>query len=130
MPLIRYETGDLAEIANSHCSCGRNLIGIKNIIGRSDTNILTPEGFKIPTVNFYTLFESYQRINRWQIIQYKINFLEIIISAEDLTKKEIENIKNDLAQRIPDSVEVLLSFNKPFLKINEGKQNVFLSYIK
>ena len=130
MPLIRYETGDLAEITNSHCSCGRNLIGIKNIIGRSDSNILTPEGFKIPTVNFYTLFESYQKINRWQIIQHKINLIEVIISTEDLTQKEMDNIKNDLGQRIPESVEVLLSFNKPFLKINEGKQNVFLSYIK
>lgn len=130
MPLIRYETGDLAEIANTHCSCARNLIGIKNIIGRSDTNILTPEGFKIPTVNFYTLFESYQRINRWQIIQHKINFLEVIISTEELTQNEIGNIKKDLRQRIPESVEVLLSINKAFLKINEGKQNVFLTFIK
>ncbi len=130
MPLIRYETGDLAEIADTQCSCRRNLIGIKNIIGRSDTNILTPEGYKIPTVNFYTLFESYQRINRWQIIQHKINSIEVIISAVDLTQTETDNIKNDLAQRIPDSVEVILSFNKPFIKINEGKQNVFLSYIK
>ena len=69
-PLIRYDTGDLAVIADKPCTCGRSLPTIKNIIGRKDAVIKTGEGYEIPTVNFYTMFEEFQELERWQIVQH------------------------------------------------------------
>ena len=129
MPLIRYETGDIAEHSDKECNCRRSLKIVKNIKGRSDSNILTPENYKIPTVNFYTMLEKYQNISSWQIIQHKINELEVILHSENITKNELSNINVELSQRLPGSINITLSLNKPFLRINEGKKNVFLSLL-
>jgi phenylacetate-CoA ligase len=130
MPLIRYETGDIAEHSEKHCNCGRSLTNVKNIMGRSDTNILTPENYKIPTVNFYTMFEKFQNISSWQIVQHRIDEVEVILCGENLSSNVLENINAELSQRLPCSMNITLSINKPFMIINEGKKNVFLSLLK
>jgi phenylacetate-CoA ligase len=81
-PLIRYDTGDLAVISEHNCSCHKVLPTIKNIIGRNDAQILTIEGYKIPTVNFYTMFEHFSEIQRWQIVQHSLTELEFIIRTD------------------------------------------------
>jgi phenylacetate-CoA ligase len=130
MPLIRYDTGDVAEHLENDCCCGRSLTNVKNIIGRSDLSLITPENYKIPIVNFYTMFEKFQNISKWQIVQHKIDFVEIIIHSDNISESDINEIKIGLDQRISSSVTKEISINKPFIKVNEGKQNVFLSLIK
>lgn len=45
MPLIRYDTRDLAEWSQTqNCGCGSNFPIVKNIIGRIEDVIVTPEG--------------------------------------------------------------------------------------
>ena len=129
MPLIRYETGDIAEHLVNCCNCGRSLTSVKNIMGRSDTNILTPENYKIPTVNFYTMFEKFQKISSWQIIQHRIDLVEVILHSENITNNELNELSTELDQRLPRSISTTLSLNKPFIRINEGKKNVFLSLL-
>jgi phenylacetate-CoA ligase len=130
MPLIRYETGDIAEHLENCCNCGRSLTSVKNIMGRSDTNILTPENYKIPTVNFYTMFEKFQKISSWQIIQHRIDLVEVILHSENITNNELNELSTELDQRLPRSISTTLSLNKPFIRINEGKKNVFLSLLE
>ena len=61
MPIIRYDTGDLAIVDDSNCKCSRNGVVIKNVIGRDDNNIECPDKSQIPTVNFYTMLEDFIR---------------------------------------------------------------------
>ena len=62
-PLIRYDTGDVAVLRDKdYNKCPHNFNTIANVRGRADQYILTNEGYKVPTVNFYTLFESFQEI--------------------------------------------------------------------
>ncbi len=46
MPFIRYRVGDLIECLpeNKYCSCGRTSALVKNIVGRTNNLIVTPEG--------------------------------------------------------------------------------------
>ncbi|NLN49354.1 MAG: phenylacetate--CoA ligase family protein, partial [Clostridiales bacterium] len=44
MPVIRYKNGDVIEIADEQCTCGRNLPLIKSIGGRIADLIVTPNG--------------------------------------------------------------------------------------
>ena len=67
MPILRYDTGDLAIVEDDKCKCDRNGIVIKNIIGRQDQLIRTPICHDIPSVNLYTMFEHYLEIIQWQI---------------------------------------------------------------
>jgi phenylacetate-CoA ligase len=130
MPLIRYETGDLAELADKPCSCGRGLQTVKNIAGRKDASILTPENYKIPTVNFYTMFEKMSKVKKWQIIQRQVDQLEIIVHSDYAPESFFPELEASLKQRIPSSMHIKIQINEPFLKVSEGKLNTFISLIK
>jgi phenylacetate-CoA ligase len=129
MPLIRYDTGDLVEVDWETCSCSRSLPTVKNIIGRKDNNILTKEGFKIPTVNFYTMFEKYAEIHSWQIVQYTISDIKFIIKSDQINQNRIVELKSDILLRIPHSLRFEILLNQPFVKFGEGKKNAFVSFL-
>ncbi len=50
MPLIRYDTGDIAIAAEQSCACGRTLPGFVDVLGRYRQFANTPEGTR-PRVN-------------------------------------------------------------------------------
>lgn len=132
MPLIRYDTGDLSEMSENGCSCSRSSLVIKNVIGRHDSQIITPEGNKIPSVNFYTMFEYYP-VESWQLIQRSIHNVEVIFHGDNLENKKDElfsKLKEDLSYRLPQSMSFEMSLNKPFVKVGEGKKNPFIGFVK
>ena len=99
MPIIRYDTGDLAIVEDSKCQCSRNGIKIKNIIGRNDNNIVCPDKSQIPTVNFYTMLEDYIEISSWQIIYDKQILTLNYILKDIISNKRINELNKRLIQR-------------------------------
>lgn len=129
MPLIRYDTGDLAELAEKSCSCNRIFPTIKNIIGRKDSVIKTIEGFEVPTVNFYTMLEYYTNIKQWQIIQKSLTSIEVNISADgNISDLELQIIKG-FKERLSNSMKIQINWNASFVQKNEGKIPTFISQI-
>jgi phenylacetate-CoA ligase len=128
-PLIRYDTGDLAIISEKPCSCGRSLPTIKNIMGRHDSVILTPEGYKIPTVNFYTMFEEFQEVDQWQIVQVSKEKLDFIIKTDKITQDRISELENKINTRLKSSMIFDVCVNKKFVQKGEGKINTFVSML-
>lgn len=128
-PLIRYDTGDIAELNNNIVTCNHSFQTIQNIVGRKDQQINTPEGYKIPTVNFYTMFESFNAINRWQIIQHDLNNIEFIIKVKMNETILDEHLIAEIYKRLPKSINIKISRDKYFVQKNEGKINPFISYI-
>ena len=73
MPLIRYKIGDLGILGNkkSSCGCGRSFPVLKKLIGR-DTDIIYTNSGKPLVVHFFTgIFEHFEEIEQFQIIQKK-----------------------------------------------------------
>ncbi len=103
MPIIRYETGDLAIVDNTKCKCNRKGIVIKNIIGRHDQLIKTPKGYKIPSVNFYTMFEHYLEINQWQITYDAKNINFNYLSIKGMSNSKLNELKLKIESRIKNS---------------------------
>jgi phenylacetate-CoA ligase len=108
-PLIRYDTGDIAEVGELIKTCNHSFLTIGNIIGRKDQQILTPEGYSIPTVNFYTMFESFQQISRWQIIQNSINEVELIVKIKQGADFADEELLTEIYKRLPNSMNVSIN---------------------
>ena len=129
MPLIRYETGDLAETIEKDCSCDRNFPIIKNIIGRNDSTIKTVEGFEIPTVNFYTMFEYLLEIKKWQIVQESFNSININVLVEKKTEVLEKKIIDGFKLRLPDSITIKMNWDGNLETKGEGKIPVFISKI-
>lgn len=69
MPLIRYDTGDVAHFVEGDCPCGRQLRRISRIQGRSTDIISTPAGDRL-IVHFFTqIFEMIPEIVHFQVRQ-------------------------------------------------------------
>lgn len=129
MPLIRYETGDLAETAEKDCSCEREFPVIKNILGRNDSTIKTSEGYEIPTVNFYTMFEYFLEIKKWQLIQTSLNEIVVNVLVDEVPDDLVQRIENGMMERLPKSISVKVNTNGDLEKKGEGKIPVFISKI-
>ena len=128
-PLIRYDTGDLAVLAEKPCSCGRTLPTIKNIIGRKDAVIKTIEGYEIPTTNFYTMLEHFQEIDRWQIVQKSLTDIELVFSSKNITDERTNYLEHEIRKRLNAKMSVTLFKNGNFIQKNEGKFNPFISLL-
>lgn len=75
-PFIRYETGDIVEVSNEICSCGRVLPRINRILGRDNDVLTLDNGRKFIVHNFTGFFSvDHKEINRsvdlFQIVQKK-----------------------------------------------------------
>ena len=127
MPIIRYDTGDLAIVDDSKCKCSRNGITIKNIIGRNDQLIKTPNGFDIPSVNFYTMFEHYLEIDQWQITYDEKNINFNYSSDKGLNNSKLKELNLKIENRINNSgFKYTLNKVSSFYQKSEGKTPVII----
>jgi len=127
MPIIRYDTGDLAIVDDSNCKCSRNGIMIKNIIGRHDQLIRTPNGYDIPSVNFYTMFEHYLEIDQWQITYDDENINFNYLSLEGLNNIKLKELNLKIENRINNSgFKYTLNEVSGFYQKSEGKTPVIV----
>ncbi|MDB4007320.1 hypothetical protein N9457_02005, partial [Flavobacteriaceae bacterium] len=127
MPIIRYDTGDLAIIDDSNCKCGRNGITIKNIIGRHDQLIRTPNGYDIPSVNFYTMFEHFVEIDQWQITYDDENINFNYLSLKGLNNTKLKELNSKIEHRINSSgFKYTLNEVSSFYQKSEGKTPVIV----
>ncbi len=95
-PLIRYRIGDTMTLAkDQHCSCGREMPIVEDIVGRIEDIITGPDGREM--VRFHSVFTGMANIIQAQVVQEKIDTITInIVAQQELT----ENEKNSLLKRI------------------------------
>lgn len=86
----RYKHGDHIEIGK--CNCGRRLQTIKKIHGRVRNMMILPNGDKKWPLVGSLEYESFG-IKRFQMVQTKIDELELSIICEPLGQKETELIE-------------------------------------
>ena len=72
MPFIRYETGDVLEVRGGAPEADELYPRITSICGRKDDCILTPDGGRLPSLNFYSLFQEYSEVLRFQFVQESV----------------------------------------------------------
>ena len=65
MPLLRYDTGDLAEPVEGRCPCGRTLPVVRAIHGRQEDVIVTPDGRVVTAL--YNLWQDVSAVEFGQV---------------------------------------------------------------
>ena len=97
MPLIRYDTGDLAEAVDGPCPCGRTLPAFGEIAGRYSRIAFLPEG----TLGYVAAvrealetmpIEHSRPLRRFQIHQYRDNSFELRLVAAGSMPAEFHRI--------------------------------------
>ena len=130
MPLINYKVGDLIEITDNECPCGRTLKIIKRIIGRDTDVITTKSGKKIVVHLFTGLFQYASGIKYFQIIQNKIDEIEIfIVKKDNFKKEELDYIINKINDSSGNELKINISFTKKIPREESGKRRILKSSI-
>lgn len=106
MPFIRYDIGDYAKQLESKCSCGRQSLALKEIDGRLEEYIVTPDGRKIMGMN--QVFKHASSVKLMQIYQKELEQIEVrIVPASNFDKKDIDIIEEELIKRIGYDMEIV-----------------------
>ena len=133
MPLLRYDTGDLAYGGWDKCSCGRSSPILKDLRGRSDDFLIKVDGTRMPTVNLYTYFSKFSEIERCQLSQEKPG--ELVVSYKLVSLSEDELTNNHLAKKIIielkdlTGMDIKIKMPPNFLQSKEGKFSMFIQRI-
>lgn len=103
MPFIRYKIGDEVIASKNRCDCGRGLPLLKEVIGRSVSILLTPDGAKIHGWFFLYLFwEIGEAIKQYKVVQKTLYEIDIfIIPGKTFTQDVIDYIRNVVHKKCP-----------------------------
>jgi histidinol-phosphate aminotransferase len=126
MPFIRYETGDIVRLLDAPrvCSCGRNLPLVHSIAGRKDEAIVTPDGRRLPSVNFYSVFREYPDIIRFQMVQYGLGEVQVnlLLRAEALDPGAWQpRLVEELRVRLGPDIQIGIKITDRFVTNSDGK---------
>lgn len=128
MCLIRYDTGDFGAVSDEKCECGRGLLQIKNLEGRSRDLIYTPGNKFIHGVEINHLIYNHPWIDRYQIIQETSHDLKINLGVSRVVVPEyVVKFRSQLAEFTKMTVTVVI--NEPFIETNGKKNRLIISKI-
>jgi len=106
-PFIRYDTQDMVEISEEQCPCGRGLMTIKKIYGRSSDILVTPNKQFLFANNFTGHFQNIIGIDQYQISQKSVNQIVVYIKANDKYDISTQKMIMDLMHNtIGDGIDI------------------------
>lgn len=129
MPFIRYRIGDSAIFSLESCSCGLQSMVIKDIEGRSEDYVLTPEGTRIKRFDY--LFKDTVEIRECQVVQRNLGEIVFRIVRRDNYRINAETrIKNDVMRMISPSIKVSFEYVDEISRTSNGKFKAVVSELK
>lgn len=94
-PLIRYDIGDYAEVAE-RCPCGRGLPAIRRVMGRRRNLITLPDGSRFWPIFGHMKFRSIAPVRQYQVVQTAVDRLEVRLVVESPLTGEQEKLLRDV----------------------------------
>jgi len=106
MPLLRYDTTDLAIPANRECSCGRKFRVVEQIIGRIDDVLITSDGRYVGRLD--PVFKGLETIQRAQIVQETLGRIRVrMIPGRGFSPAHQDSIRRELEKRLGKNIEYI-----------------------
>lgn len=126
MPLIRYETADLA-VVGGKCSCGRNSPVLARIVGRSRNLFRFPNNSLVVPELTGGPFAKYLRPRRWQVAQTGPLELEVRLVPEDKKEEmDFEGMTDYIRRLLRPDLSVNYRYVDEFPSTPGGKHEVYI----
>lgn len=103
MPLIRYDSADMAEVGPSECSCGCQLPTLSRISGRTVEFFVTSKGSLISGALISKLLRSCPWIMGFQALQKDIDQIEIFFYRtieSEISQADIERVNTEIGSML------------------------------
>lgn len=133
-PLIRYDIGDRISLdeETKSCSCGNHNPLVKEILGRIDDYVYSPENGKINLGNISNTLKDTKGIIRFQAIQNELDKIIVLVIKDNLIYNEaIENkfIQN-WRDRIGNQMDLQIKYVENIDVESSGKYRIVKNNIK
>lgn len=125
MPLIRYRIGDMGIFTRKECNCGCKFKIVKQITGRIDDMIVTPDGRKVSRFGavLYKL-----PVNEVQYVQEDINLLTVnIVKGNGYDYNTERIIKKELKKRLGSNISINFRYLTTIPRGKRGKLKTVIS---
>lgn len=133
-PLIRYDIGDsiTLEDASKTCTCGNNNPLVKEILGRIDDYIYSPEIGKINLGNVSNTLKDTVGIIQFQAIQDEVSkiVVKLVIDQSEFTEAVEKKFIQNWRERIGDKMELELEYVDEIPVEASGKFRIVKNNIK
>ncbi|ENV43181.1 phenylacetate--CoA ligase family protein [Acinetobacter schindleri] len=131
-PLIRYRIGDSITLTDNSkkCNCGSIFPLVERIEGRTNDYILSPTHGKVNLGNISNSTKDTKGIVCFQLIQDKIDHLEVrIVVSKDFDKKQELSFISSLRERIGNQIELDIRYVEAIEKEKSGKFRIVKNLI-
>jgi phenylacetate-CoA ligase len=123
MPMIRYEIGDYAVMAEGDCSCGRGLPRLREVSGRIADFLYTPEKKPVFGISILDTFIIHiPGFKQVQIVQNKYDLLDFYIVRDDsFSEDSLGLLKNNVAEIFGPNMHYETHFVDKIKQTERGK---------
>jgi phenylacetate-CoA ligase len=119
-PLLRYRVGDLAVPGEPGCACGRAFPVLREIVGRSDDVLITPDGRAIGRLD--PVFKGRRTIHEAQIVQVSRTRIVVkIVAGPDYTDDDGTSVTGEIAARVGPDMIVTVELVQSIPRTSAGK---------
>ncbi len=126
-PVIRYDVGDYAILADGPCPCGRNLLGLREVIGRKRGQILMPDGGIRYSGHMTAVVRLNEAVRQFKVIQHERTRFEVILVArESFGPEDEERIREYFGSFLGVPVDVSFTLVDHIERTPGGK---YLSFV-
>jgi len=128
-PLFRYDTGDIAILAEDGCSCGRRGRVVESLLGRQDDYVVLPDGARIGRLDhIFKDFESVREAQIYQPARERVVF-RIVLGAGYDDDVESAVMKNARA-RLGEAIDIDVARVKEIERTDSGKMKFVVSELE
>ncbi len=126
MPFIRYEIGDIATLADEPCTCGLHSAAYKDIEGRNEDYVVTPEGQQFTRLDY--LFKGANYFEA-QIIQREFGSIVVrAVPRKDADcKQSEESVRNEVRKHFSPTLKVEFEYVDEIPRTKAGKFKFIIS---
>ncbi len=130
MPFIRYSVGDVGQLGEGECSCGRGLPIMQMVYGRSSDLFKTKEGRTIHGEFFTHLFYGTNQVQQFQVIQKSYeNILVSIVAKSPLSTEKLAFLEYAIKDIMQSNVKVEFKFSDFIPVLPSGKYRFTISEV-
>ncbi len=131
-PLIRYDIGDSIELSDDVCNCGNNNPLVKEILGRIDDYVYSPQNGKINLGNVSNTLKDTTGIVKMQAVQEELNSLliKLVVDKSEYTPQIEKIFLKNWCDRVGQNMKIELMYVDDIAVEKSGKYRMVKNTIK
>tara|TARA_B100001250_G_C19760786_1_gene772376 strand:+ start:184 stop:1515 length:1332 start_codon:yes stop_codon:yes gene_type:complete len=126
MPIIRYDTEDMARLSDESCECGRVLPIINSLQGRSTDIIRFSNGHSLGGPALTLIFQNFS-LDNYQIVQESEALLSInLVKSKNFREEEKKRIEEIMRHHCGKGVDIKINIVSEIEPPEKGKKWRFI----